>query len=51
MQDWIGRLLCLIGQHDFKVVEVTFGFGPSGRVEKVQCQRCGYLTTRSGEDQ
>jgi hypothetical protein len=45
----ITRILCLLGGHDFRVIEVTFGFGPSGKVEKVQCQRCGLVTTRSGD--
>jgi hypothetical protein len=40
------RLLCLLGFHDFVVVSRTFGFGPSGDVEKVECRRCGYVTSR-----
>ena len=46
MMNIIRRLFCLLGFHDFHVVEVTVGFGPSGAVEKVQCSRCGYLITR-----
>lgn len=40
------RLLCLLGFHDFVLVSRTFGFGPSGDVEKVECRRCGYVTAR-----
>jgi hypothetical protein len=40
------RLLCLVGLHDFQVVEVTFGFGAGGSVSKIECKRCGYATTR-----
>ena len=40
------RLLCLLGLHDFRVVEVTVSFGLSGAVEKVECRRCGHFTTR-----
>ena len=40
------RLRCLLGFHDFHLVEVTMGFGLSGTVEKVECRRCGYFTTR-----
>jgi hypothetical protein len=40
------RLLCLLGFHDFQVIEVTLGFGPSGAVEKVECRHCRYFTTR-----
>ena len=35
MMNILRRLLCLLGFHDFQVVEVTVGFGPSGAVEKV----------------
>jgi hypothetical protein len=45
----IARLLCLLGWHDFKIIEGSFGFGASGGVEKVQCRRCGLVTTRSGD--
>lgn len=42
----LGRILCLVGVHDFEVLDVTFGFGPGGGVAKVRCQRCGLTTTR-----
>ena len=45
----IARLLCLLGWHDFKIIEGSFGFGASGGVEKVECRRCGLVTTRSGD--
>lgn len=43
----LGRLLCLIGIHDFRVVDATFGFGPGGTVSRLECRRCGFVTTRS----
>jgi hypothetical protein len=46
MMNIFRSLLCLLGFHDFHVVEVTFGFGPSRAVEKVECRRCGRFTTR-----
>jgi hypothetical protein len=45
---WIGRLLCLIGVHDYRIIEAVEAFGPAGNVQKVQCRRCGYVTTRRG---
>ncbi len=42
----LGRLLCWLGLHDFHVIDRTFGFGPSGNVEKIQCRRCGLIITR-----
>ncbi len=42
----IGRLLCRLGLHDFKVLEATLGFGEAGGVEKVKCRRCRLIFTR-----
>ena len=41
-----GKLCCWLGFHDYEVISVTFGFGESGSIEKVQCKRCGFITTR-----
>jgi len=47
--DWIGRLLCWFGFHDYRLIEVVGAFGGSSQVvQKVECRRCGYATTRSG---
>ena len=43
----LGRLLCWLGIHDFRVVSETFGFGAGGTVEKAKCRRCGIYVTRS----
>ncbi len=45
---WIGQLLCRFGFHDYRLIEVVGSFGAGGQVEKVECRRCGYATTRSG---
>ncbi len=50
MIDLFRWLLCFLGFHDFRVVEVTMGFGSSGNVEKVECRRCGRLTARRQRD-
>ena len=42
----LGRLLCLLGVHDFEIIEVSSGFGVGGGVAKVRCKRCGVITTR-----
>ncbi len=46
MPGWLGRMLCIIGIHDFRMVDVVMGFGPSGSIENWRCQRCGAKTTR-----
>jgi len=43
----VGRLLCLLGSHDFKVIDATIGFGSAGGTSTVKCQRCGRVVTRS----
>ncbi len=42
----VGRLLCLLGIHDFKVIDATIGFGSAGGTSTVKCQRCGRIVTR-----
>ena len=41
----LGRILCWFGFHDFRVVNVTYGFGTDG-VETDECRRCGVTRTR-----
>ncbi len=43
MQALIGRLLCLIGVHDYHVIDATFGFGPDSSVTREECRRCGRI--------
>lgn len=42
----LGRLLCWLGFHDFRVVDRAFEFGAGGAIEKVECKRCGVTMTR-----
>ncbi len=46
----IGRLLCWLSFHDFRIIDRTLGFGAGGGVKKVVCQRCGVVVTRSVQD-
>ncbi|VAX09482.1 hypothetical protein MNBD_GAMMA26-284 [hydrothermal vent metagenome] len=43
---FMGRLLCWLVFHDFRVIDRTFGFGSGGGIEKVECRRCGATITR-----
>jgi len=43
----VSRLLCLLGFHNFKVIDATIGFGLAGGTSTVQCRRCGRVVTRS----
>ena len=44
----LGLLLCWIGIHRYKVIDISFGFGPAGSVKTVQCKICGIKKTRKG---
>ena len=43
----LGRILCWLGMHDFRIIRESFSFG-SGGVETVECSRCGLRRTRKG---
>ena len=41
------KILCKTGFHaKVKLIEVSVGFGPSGKVEKVQCEICNKVYFR-----
>lgn len=42
----LGRLLCVLGVHDFRMLEVRFGLGKGNNIEKRECRRCGRSATR-----
>jgi hypothetical protein len=35
------KLLCWLGIHRYKTIEITYGFGPGGSVETIECKVCG----------
>ena len=41
-------LLCWIGIHRYEIIDVSFGFGPGGTVERVQCKICGIRNVKKG---
>ncbi len=44
----LSRLLCVLGLHDFRLIEKIVSFGSEGGVETVRCTRCGLTITRHG---
>ena len=44
----LGRILCLLGVHDFRLLERILSFGSEGGVEKIRCTRCALTITRHG---
>jgi hypothetical protein len=39
-------LLCFLGIHKFKVIDIRFGFGAAGSTETVKCKVCGKQKVR-----
>jgi len=44
----LSLLLCWLGFHRYKIIDITFGFGPGGTVKRVQCKICGIMKVRKG---
>ena len=43
------KILCKLGYHaKIRLVEVTLGFGQSGKIEKVQCDICKKIYVHFG---
>ena len=42
----LGKILCWLGFHDFRIINESFSFGGGG-IETVECQRCGLRKTRT----
>jgi len=34
-------LFCWLGIHQYKIIDVTFGFGPSDSIKTLECKICG----------
>ena len=37
----LSLLLCLVGIHQYKIIDVTYGFGASGSIITLECKICG----------
>ena len=44
----IGLLLCWLGIHRYRIINSTFGFGPGGAVNRVQCKISGIKKIKKG---
>ena len=42
----LGKLLCWLGMHEFRVLNKSFEFRTNEGVERVECTRCGLRMTR-----
>ena len=46
--NFVNLILCKLGIHRYKVVDVSFSFGASGTIKTIQCRFCGIKKTRKG---
>ena len=42
----LSTLLCWLGIRRYKIIDVSFGFGPAGLVKTAQCKICEIKKTR-----
>ena len=36
------KLLCFLGLHNYKTINIEFGFNPTDRVTTLECKNCGF---------
>ena len=44
----LSTLLCRLGIHRYKIIDVSFGFGRGGSVKTVECKICKIKKTKKG---
>ena len=42
------KLLCFLGLHNFKTINIEYGFNPTDRVTTLECKNCGFTKIKSG---
>ena len=48
MKTRLNLLWCWLGIHRYKVIDISFGFGPSGAIKTIQCKICGFKKIKKG---
>ena len=43
------KILCYLGIHKYKTLNIEFSFGPTNRVTTLECKRCGYTIVKGGK--
>ena len=44
----LGLLLCWLGIHRYKVIDISFGFVSGGTVKTIECKICGMKKIKKG---
>ena len=37
----ISLLFCWMGIHQYKIIDITYGFGSSDSIKRIECKICG----------
>lgn len=45
----LANILCYLGFHKFKTINIEFGFNPTDRVTTLECKNCGHVKVKTGE--
>jgi hypothetical protein len=45
--NWV-KILCYLRIHEYKTLNIEFGFSPTDRVTTLECKRCGYTIIKGG---
>ena len=43
------KLMCLLGLHNYKTINIEFGFNPTDIVTTLECKNCGYIKIKTGD--
>lgn len=42
------KLLCFLGLHSYKTINIEFGFNPTDRITTLECKYCGFTKIKPG---
>ena len=48
MKAKLSLLLCWLGIHRYKIIDISFGFGAGNSVKTIQCKVCGIMKIKKG---
>ena len=42
------KLLCFLGIHNYKTINIEYGFNPTDRITTLECKNCRFTKIKSG---
>ena len=43
------KLLCYLGLHNYKTINIEYGFNPTDRVTTLECKNCSFTKIKTGK--